>query len=81
MFKRKSKKIKKPNEKIQSILFDKIWFSSDNCTEWLNNNNYKPIKKPCIVNKYRIYRIKPANKNKEYILTYIDENMTAIVEV
>ena len=52
--------------KVQSILFDKDFFTTKEARKWLKNNNFKPIKRVHKTKNYLRYRIRYPYKKYEY---------------
>ena len=43
--------------KVQAVLFNKEKFDSKTSLKWLKENNFKPIMRVHMTDKYRVYRI------------------------
>lgn len=60
--------------KIQAVLFQKSKWKTQKCRNWLQKNNFKPIKRVHITNKYYRYRIRRPKQFKRLRTKIIDKS-------
>jgi hypothetical protein len=64
---------------VQSILFDNNLYTTKQARQWLNKNNYKPIKRVHKTEKYLRYRIQLPQHNGKYIFKQINDGIKLIL--
>jgi len=67
--------------KVQSILFDKNYWSIRNIVDFLYDHNFHPIKNMHITGKYYRVRIRPPLKSKSYRTKKIEDGLKFIIEI
>lgn len=53
-------------ERLQSVIFDKYFYTEDEAEEWLEERNLMPIKPVHETKNYYRFRINPPDKRKRY---------------
>jgi hypothetical protein len=68
--------------KVQAVLFHKDKFNTKQARKWLKDNNFTPIKRVDITDKYRRYRIiQPDYKKYNYRTKKTNKNIDFIIQV
>ncbi len=68
--------------KVQAVLFHKDKYDSKKARAWLKENNFKPVKRVDITDKYRRYRIiQPDYKKYAYRIKKSKKNIDFIIQV
>jgi len=68
-----------PSSDIQSVIFDKKYYSCYTARKWLKKKNLKPIKRVDKTNKYLRYRINSPNKYKSFTTKSTNDNLKLII--
>lgn len=71
----------KPCTQIQSIIFEKKKFKSEDARKWLKKYGYKPIKRVDKTKNFLRYRIREPKKRAIYRTINFGDNIKAVLEI